>query len=208
MWIHTKMRAKSTFPFAAFAALIVSSLYFGSAPAAFAANSGADAAPQLPRKAMPFGVQTAPDQYIWLNTYEGKTVVVAFILTTCPHCQFTTGVLNHLQAEFANRGLQIIESAAEMMAGLHVADFKAKFHPAFPVGYNDQRYIAKLLGMPEDAPMLFPTIAIIDAHGMIRAQLSGDDAPMNKDIQEKTLRGLIEKAMEEGRAPRRTPAAR
>jgi cytochrome oxidase Cu insertion factor (SCO1/SenC/PrrC family) len=44
---------------------------------------------QLPRKAAPFGVQTAPDKYTWLSEYEGKTCVIAFILTTCPHCQFT-----------------------------------------------------------------------------------------------------------------------
>ena len=53
------------------------------------AASLGDAAPQLPRKAMPFGIQTGPDKYIWLSDYEGKTCVLAFILTTCPHCQFT-----------------------------------------------------------------------------------------------------------------------
>jgi len=155
---------------------------------------------------MPFGIQTGPDKYIWLNEYEGKTCVLAFILTTCPHCQFTTGVLNKLQAEFANRGVQFIESAAEAMAGLHIADFKSKFHPAFPVGYNDQRYIAKFLGLAEDSPMMFPTIAMIDKHGMIRVQLSGDDKSMEKAIQEKSLREAIEKTMEAGQAAHRAPA--
>lgn len=170
------------------------------------AASLGDAAPQLPRKAMPFGIQTGPDKYIWLNEYEGKTCVVAFILTTCPHCQFTTGVLNKLQAEFANRGVQFIESAAEAMAGLHIGDFKSNFHPAFPVGYNDQRYIAKFLGLPEDSPMMFPTIAMVDKHGMIRVQLSGDDKSMEKTIQEKSLREAIEKTMEAGQAAHRAPA--
>lgn len=170
------------------------------------ATSPGDAAPQLPRKAMPFGIQTGPGKYVWLNDYDGKTCVIAFILTTCPHCQFTTGVLNKLQAEFANRGVQFIESAAEAMAGLHIADFKSKFHPAFPVGYNDQRYIAKFLGLPEDSPMMFPTIAMIDKHGMIRVQLSGDDKSMEKTIQEKSLREAIEKTIEAGQAARRAPA--
>src|ERR1700761_50460 len=142
-------------------------------------------APKLPRKATPFGVQTDPNKYIWLNEYEGKTCVIAFILTTCPHCQFTTGILNKLQAEFANQGVQIIESAAEPMAALHVADFQSKFHPAFPVGYNDQRYIAKFLGYSEDTPMMFPTIAIIDKSVMIRVEIPGDDNSMEKSIQEK-----------------------
>ena len=170
------------------------------------AASLGDAAPQLPRKAMPFGIQTAPGKYVWLNDYEGQTCVVAFILTTCPHCQFTTGVLNKLEAEFGNRGVQFIESAAEAMAGLHIADFKSKFHPAFPVGYNDQRYIAKFLGLPEDSPMMFPAIAMIDKHGMIRVQISGDDKSMEKTIQEKSLQEAIEKTMEAGQAAHRAPA--
>lgn len=170
------------------------------------AASIGDGAPQLPRKATPFGIQTGPNKYTWLSEYEGKTLVVAFILTTCPHCQFTTGILNKLQAEFANRGVQFIESAAEPMAALHVADFQSKFHPAFPVGYNDQRYIAKFLGYPEDTPMMFPTVAIIDKQGMIRVEIPGDDNSMEKSIQEKSLRDAIEKTMGSGQAARRTPA--
>lgn len=170
------------------------------------AASMGDAAPQLPRKAMPFGIQTGPGKYIWLNEYEGKTCLVAFILTTCPHCQFTTGILNKLHTEFASRGVQFIESAAEPMAGLHIAGFQSMFHPAFPVGYNDQRYIAKFLGLPEDSPMLFPNIAIIDKRGMIRVQVSGDDPSMAKDIQEKSLREAIEKTMGSGQTAHRASA--
>jgi hypothetical protein len=74
------------------------------------------------------------------------------------------------------------------------------------VGYNDQRYIAKFLGLAEDSPMMFPTIAMIDKHGMIRVQLSGDDKSMEKAIQEKSLREAIEKTMEAGQAAHRAPA--
>jgi hypothetical protein len=196
------MRMTKTPFFAVFAAACSIWAAVQTAPAA----SIGDASPQLPRKAMPFGIQTGPGKYTWLSEYDGKTCVVAFILTTCPHCQFTTGILNKLQGEFANRGVQIMESAAEPMAGLHVADFEAKFHPAFPVGYNDQRYIAKFLGFPEDTPMFFPTIAMIDRKGMIRVQISGEDKSMAKDIQEKSLREDIEKTMEAGQTSRRTSA--
>jgi peroxiredoxin len=187
-------------------AVLGAALGLAAATAGTPAASSGDTTPQLPRKVMPFGIQTGPGKYTWLSEYEGKTCVVAFILTTCPHCQFTTGILNKLQGEFANRGVQFIESAAEPMAGLHVAEFKAKFHPAFPVGYNDEGYIAKFLGFPENAPMLFPTIAIIDRQGMIRVQFTGDDPSMNKDIQEKSLREAIEKALGAGQPPRRTTA--
>jgi hypothetical protein len=92
------------------------------------------------------------------------------------------------------------------MAGLHIADFQAKFHPAFPVGYSAEGYIAKFLGFTEDTPMFFPQIAIIDKHGIIRVQLSGEDKLMAKDIQEKSLRDAIQKTMEVGQAAHRAPA--
>ena len=187
-------------------AAVYAVLALAASAAGLRAASLGDAAPQLPRKAPAFGIQTGPDKYIWLNEYEGTTCVVAFILTTCPHCQFTTGVLNKLHAEFANRSVQFLESAAEAMAGLHIADFQSKFHPAFPVGYNDERYIATFLGFTEDTPMMFPQIAIIDKRGMIRVQLSGDDKLMAKDIQEKSLREGIEKTMETGQVAHRAPA--
>jgi peroxiredoxin len=199
MYVQERMRRAVGYAVLSFAMALIAGAH------ARAATLG-DANPQLPRKAMPFGIQTGPDKYIWLSEYEGKTCVVAFILTTCPHCQFTTGVLNRLQVEFANRGVQFVESAAEPMAGLHIAEFQSKFHPAFPVGYNDQGYIAKFLGLPEDSPMLFPAIAIIDKRGMIRVQLSGEDKSMQKDIQEKSLREAIERTMGAGQATHRVPA--
>jgi peroxiredoxin len=167
-----------------------------------------DAKPQVPRKAMEFGIQTGPGKYTWLSEYAGKTCVVAFIFTTCPHCQFTTGILNKLQADYAARGVQIIESAVEPMAALHIPDFEKTFHPAFPVGYNDQRYVARFLGFSEDSPLMFPSIAFIDRHGIIRVEFAGDDKPMSKDVQEKNLREALEKTIKEGQAPLRTPGPR
>ena len=38
-------------------------------------------------------------QPLHLSQYKGKVVVMAFILTTCSHCQRTTGYLNKLQKE-------------------------------------------------------------------------------------------------------------
>ncbi len=171
----------------------------------FGADAG-DPKPQLPRKATPFGIQTGPGQYTWLNEFEGKTVVVAFILTTCPHCQFTTGILNKLHAEYAPKGVVFIASASEPMAALHVADFIARFHPAFKVGYNDEGYISKFLGYPPDQPMFYPAIAMIDRNGIIRDEYVGEDKRLMNDIQEKSLRESIEKTMAAGQTSRRTPA--
>jgi cytochrome oxidase Cu insertion factor (SCO1/SenC/PrrC family) len=134
--------------------------------------------PKLPRKAPELAIQTAPDTYLWLSQYTGKTCIVAFILTTCPHCQFTTGVLNRIQKDYASRNVQVLASAIDPMSSLQIPGFQKQFMPAFPVGYNDQNYIMKFLGLPANDPMLMPHLVFVDAHGTIRAELAADDTGM------------------------------
>ena len=162
--------------------------------------------PQVPRKASELAIQTAPDKYIWLSQYSGKTSVVAFILTTCPHCQFTTGVLNHIQKDYASRGVQVLATAIDPMASLQIPDFEKKFSPAFPLGYNDQKYVTNFLGRGPDDPMMMPQLAFVDRNGIIRVQYAGDDPALSKDIQEKSLRDALEKTIKEGQTSLRSSA--
>jgi hypothetical protein len=162
-------------------------------------------AQQLPRKAPDFAIQTAPDKYIWLNEYAGKTVIVAFILTYCAHCQNTTGILNRIQTDYAARGVQIIESAIEDMSSLHIPEFEKKFSPAYPVGYNDRGYVVKFLQRSENDPLMMPQLVFIDRTGMIRAEYAGDDPIFAKD-QEKNLREILERTIKEGQPATRTAA--
>ena len=160
-----------------------------------AAAGPGETLPQVPRKASAYAIQTAPEKYIWTNEYEGKTVVLAFILTDCSHCQFTTGLLNAIQKDYADRGVQVLESAINPMSALHISDFVSKFKTTFPVGYNEQMYAAKFLGYPENDPMLMPQIVFIDRTGTIRAQFAGDDPRLPKDVQDKTLRDVLDQTL-------------
>jgi hypothetical protein len=153
--------------------------------------------PQVPRPAPDIGIQTAQDKYIWLSDYRGKTCILAFILTTCSHCQFTTGILNRIQKDYSTRGVQVIESAIEPMSSLHIADFRNKLAPAFPVGYNEQSYVEKFLGLPE-GPLLVPQIVMVDSKGIIRVQYDPDSPGLKDDVQEKTLREDLEKTIKAG----------
>jgi hypothetical protein len=154
--------------------------------------------PQVPRRATDLAIQTAPDQYLWLRQYSGKTCVVAFILTGCTHCQFTTGALNRIQKDYANRNVQVLATAIEPMSSLHLPDFQKTFAPAFPVGYNDQAYVAKFLGRAPNDPMMMPQLAFVDRNGIIQAQYAGDDPALSKDVQEKSLREALEKTIKAG----------
>ncbi len=159
------------------------------------AQSPAPAAPKIPRPATDIGIQTAPETYTWLSQLRGQTVVMAVIETTCPHCQYTTGILNKIQTEYAAKGVKVIASAIEPMSSLHIPAFQKQFQPTFTVGYSEQGYIMKFLGLPENDPMFVPQIVFIDKTGVIRAHFTGDSPEMIKDSQEKNLRAMLDKVL-------------
>ncbi len=171
-------------------------------------SSLAIAAGEVPRKAIDFAVQTAPSKYIWLHEYAGKTVILAFILTDCPHCQFTTGILNKIQKEYASRSVQVIESAIEPMSSLHIPAFVQKMGTTFPVGYDEQAYASKFLGRAEEEPMLMPQVVFIDRKGAVQAQFSGDDPGFANAVQETTLRNTLDRVLKQGQATARPPVRR
>lgn len=152
----------------------------------------------VPRKAPAFAVQTAPERYIWLSDYVGRPVILAFILTDCTHCQYTTGLLSAIQRDYADRGVQVIESAIDSMSALRIPEFLKKLNPPFPVGYNEQSYAAIFLGYGEKDPMFAPQLVFIDRTGMIRAQFGGDDPKLLKEVQDKTLRETLDETLKAG----------
>jgi peroxiredoxin len=163
------------------------------------------ASAEVPRKAPDFAVQTGPGKYIWLSEYAGKTVVLGFILTTCPHCQFTTGILNRLHKDYADKGVVVFESAIEPMSSLNIPNFVKQLGVNFTVGYNEQNYAGKFLGKAENEPMMMPQVVIIDSKGMIRAQYAGDDLTFSEGIQETTLRDKLDE-LTKGQATPKPPA--
>jgi hypothetical protein len=159
----------------------------------------AQSVPKVPRKAEDVGIQTGPGQFVYLSQYSGKTRIVAIFMTTCTHCQFTTGILNKLQKDYAGKDVQVLASAIEPMSSLNIPEFIKQFQPGFPVGYNDQGYISKFLGRSPDEPMFVPQLVFVDRNGIVRVQFSGDEHGLDKDIQEKTLREALEKTLKEGK---------
>src|SRR5580658_5361356 len=85
-------------------------------------------AQQVPRPAGEFAIKMPNGQTTLLSQYAGKVVLLAFISTTCPHCQHTTQVLSAIQNEYASRGVQILAAAfnpeaAQLVPGLsHSSD--------------------------------------------------------------------------------------
>ena len=154
----------------------------------------ATAAP-LPRPSPDFAIHLAPSGEVSPAQYQGKVVVLAFILTTCPHCQHSTQMLSGLQREYGPRGLQVMAGAFNEMAHMLVPDFIKEFKPSFPVGYTDRIPVHAYLDHPETMQMYVPILVFIDRKGMIRYQYTGDD-PFFQN-QEKNVREIIEQLLKE-----------
>ena len=155
------------------------------------------AAAQLPRKSPELQIQMPGGKPIELGQYKGKTVVLAFILTTCSHCQYTTMQLVKMQNEFGAKGVQVVECAVNSSADALIPNFTQQFKTNFPVGFNfDQDYLlGQFLQHPMDKTPHMPILVFIDRRGMIRAQFEGEDDFISSPQQEQNIRAEIQKLL-------------
>ena len=160
---------------------------------------GIVAAAELPRSSPDFSVKLNDGSQISLSQYKEKVVVLAFILTSCPHCQKTVGTLSKMQTEYGSRGFQAVASAIEDMAAMNVPDFIKRFQPPFPVGFSERNAALEYLQHPAMFRLLMPQVVFLDRSGTIRAQYAGDDKFLGDD-QEQNFRAQIETLLAE-RAP-------
>ena len=154
------------------------------------------AAQELPRKAGEWAIYTPDGKQILLSSYRGKVVVLAFILTTCPHCQKTVGILTKLQPEYAARGLQVLASAVEENPRKTVPGFVRNFQPSFPVGFNeDANQVLDFWHYSRARLPLMPVVLIVDRQGVIRFEHEGHDENFYGDQQEQNFRREIEQLL-------------
>ncbi|MGA9626662.1 MAG: TlpA disulfide reductase family protein [Bryobacteraceae bacterium] len=167
-------------------------MLFLTAPAVEAIN--------VPRQSPELAINLGSGKQVLLSQYQGKVVVMAFILTWCTHCQKTIGYLSKDQTTYGPRGLQVLASAIEDAARGNLPAFIRQFNPPFPVGFDNQTVAINWLEHP---PMLIPhmpILAFIDRQGIIRGQYEGDDNFLSEDRQEKNLSDKIEELLKAGTA--------
>ena len=158
--------------------LLLVSLILGAAP--------------IPRSAPDFAMVMQDGSKVALKQYRGKVVLMAFVLTTCPHCQKATGTFKQLQSELGPKGFQVLEAAVEDDAKDHLADFKTKFQQNYPVGWSDRPDVEPVLKPDPKKLTMMPQVVLIDRKGAIRAQFGGDDNIFEGN-ELANLRALIKK---------------
>jgi thiol-disulfide isomerase/thioredoxin len=170
-------------------------------------------AQQVPRKAGAWTIQVPQGKPISLAAYKGKPVLLAFILTTCPHCQHAVELLNKLQPEYAPRGLQILASAIDQDAPAAVPLFLKYMHPPFPVGYDDASTALNFAGYALTRLPRMPVLLFIDGKGLVREQHDGAEPVYFGDQEEQNLRKSIDALLAPSKpasakaAPRKTTSA-
>jgi peroxiredoxin len=154
----------------------------------------AAAAQQVPRPAGDWKISTVDGGSMALSQYKGKAVVLAFILTTCPHCRMTVGYLSKDQQTYGPRGLQVLASAIDQGVPGVIPGFMKELQPPFPVGYNtDGNAMLTFLGYDRNHLPHMPILLFIDRQGNIREQHEGsDEQNYFNDRQQQNLQKSIE----------------
>jgi thiol-disulfide isomerase/thioredoxin len=158
----------------------------------------------VPRPAPEFVVR-GPAGEVLLSQFRGKVVLLAFIHTTCPHCQHTVEIISGIQKEYAARGFQALGSAFNELAPQLLPDFLTRFRPTFPVGYANRATVNEYLQVPSNIPFSVPVLLFIDKKGTIRSQHMGSDDRLFQD-QEKNIRAEIDALLKEPAQTRKSAA--
>jgi thiol-disulfide isomerase/thioredoxin len=155
---------------------------------AFAAETSKAA--RLPRPSPEFAIQMPEGGTLLLSQFKGKVVVVEFLITTCPHCQRASQLLERLQKEFGPKGFQPVGVAINDMAKMLVPDYKKNFGVTFPVGYSLRDPVYNYLEKSPMYQLYMPTVVGLDRKFQIRYQHSGEDQEFWKD-EEKNMRAMM-----------------
>lgn len=161
-----------------------------------ALSAAAFAMPPLPRRSPEFTITEGPGKDVLLSKYRGKVVVLAFVYTTCIHCQAFSSMVNGIQKDLGPRGFQAIDVAWNQDADRLAPNFARQLGLTFPVGYSTWDPIMSFLGFTVMDRPVVPLIVVIDNKGMIRAESPPQGDP---DLQDETkLRALVENLLNEG----------
>ncbi len=180
--------------------------------ALLASTLALQAAAPVPRPSKEFTIVLPSGKQTLLSSYRGKVVMLAFMFTTCPHCQALSKVITKLQGELGPRGFQAVGAVFNDEVNTPnnasnaqvTASFVSQFQVGFPVGYAPRNSVLSYLGVSDVESWVVPQIAIIDRKGVIRAQSeSRGSAELQTEI---FLRKYLGELLDEGGAKSAAPS--
>jgi peroxiredoxin len=117
-----------------------------------------------------------------LSQYRGKVVALAFMLTTCPHCQNLTKLLSTIAKEYEAKGVQIVGCAFNDDAPQLLPQFIQQFGGPFPVGYCPRQSVMSYVSYSDAnaKPFYVPHMVFLDRRGVIRGDFAGESDFMSR----------------------------
>lgn len=165
-------------------------------------------APVVPRPAPELTFTIPGKGPTQLSQYRGKVVALAFMFTTCPHCQAKSKELTKLQEDFGSRGLQVLGVAINANADLLTENFVKDYKIGFPVGYMSQDHLFSFMSFDPAERWVVPQLALIDRKGMIRYQTTATQTDAwDKLMAPEALRAHIEELLNMGGGGKTTSSA-
>jgi peroxiredoxin len=150
-----------------------------------------------PRKSPEFRFSEPSGKQRSLSNFKGKVVVLAFLVTNCPHCARVAKMLAGVQGELGQRGLQTIGIAFDNdISGKTVARFSQELGVTYPIGFSSSTEVDSYLGRTRAERIMVPQIVVVDRTGVIRAQSRPVREANLED--ESYLRNLIDGLLKEG----------
>ena len=153
------------------------------------------AAEEPVRPSPPLSMERSQSAPLTLSQYRGKVVALAFIYTSCSHCQELTQVLNRLAPEYDFRGVQFLECAFNGDASTAIREFLERYKPPFPVGWTSDAVVRSYLRYPisEKRMLYVPHMVFLDRQGIIRGDFAGESGFFTN--AESSIRGELERLL-------------
>jgi len=143
----------------------------------------------VPRPAPNLSFPLPNGETLQLNDHRGKVVVVEILMTTCPHCQRASSIMQKLYEELGPQGFQPIGMAINDTTGALVPAFVRDLNLTYPVGIGDRNKAIAFLQHSMMMTLMVPQLVVIDKEGTIRAQVDGTDDFFRNE--EANLRSLL-----------------
>ena len=106
---------------------------------------------QIEHRAGEFVIHMTDGSQKLLSSYRGKVIVMAFMYSTCEHCQKTAGVLAKINTEYAGKGVQILGVIIDKGGDKNIPMFLKITGANFPIGFSDSDLAIKFLHGPSEA---------------------------------------------------------
>ncbi|MGA2434565.1 MAG: TlpA disulfide reductase family protein [Bryobacteraceae bacterium] len=151
---------------------------------------------QVGRRSPELALALGGGRQVLLSQFSGKVVALAFIHTTCPHCQAAMKVLARIQTEFRAQGFQALALAFNDNAALLIPEFVRENGINFPVGAGVVQNLYAYMDSPP-RPIMLPQLFFIDRKGIIRAYHAGNDSFFLPGNVEANMRAEIEKLLQQ-----------